>query len=46
MNPFAILHDLGISDYTEYGEEFIIHTCVFCGNDKKNLQVNFHKESL
>ena len=43
MNSHAILHDLGITDYTEYGEEFIIHTCVFCGNDKKNLQVNFIK---
>ena len=43
MNPHAILHDLEITDYTEYGEEFIIHTCVFCGNDKKNLQVNFIK---
>lgn len=42
MNPQAILHYLGVSDYKNDRDEYRMN-CFFCGEVKYNLQINFVK---
>ena len=43
MNYYdALLGRLGITSYTIYGEEYLCN-CIFCGDVKNNLQINFIK---
>lgn len=43
MNPQAILHYLGVSDYKNDRDEYRMN-CFFCGEAKYNLQINFVKK--
>jgi len=43
MNNIAILHAIGINEYEVGGEEFVAN-CILCGEERKNLQINFAKK--
>ncbi len=43
MNEEALLHTLGISEFKTQGEEYLCD-CIFCGDIKGNLQINFKKK--
>lgn len=43
MNEEALLHTLGITEYHMQGDEYLAD-CIFCGDEKGNLQVNFQKK--
>ncbi len=43
MNEEALLHTIGISEYHIQGNEYLCD-CIFCGDEKGNLQVNFQKK--
>ena len=43
MNEEALLHTLGISEYHMQGNEYLCD-CIFCGDEKGNLQINFQKK--
>ena len=38
-----LLTYLGINTFTQHNDEFLCN-CIFCGDVKKNLQVNFIKK--
>ncbi len=43
MNEEGLLHTLGISEFKTQGEEYLCD-CIFCGDKKGNLQINFDKK--
>lgn len=43
MNEEALLHTLGIIEYVLQGNEYLCD-CIFCGDIKGNLQINFKKK--